>query len=90
LVCVMAINPGIVGHKLIPNTYKKIKLLRDYAVANGNSNVLIEVDGGVTFETGSEMLKHGANILVCGTGSIFRPHEDTISNKIKAFKATLY
>ena len=88
MVCLMAINPGIVGHKLIPNMYNKIKELRQYAAEKGNPDLIIEIDGGVTFDTGKEMSKNGADALVCGTGSIFRPQEDTISNKIASFRST--
>jgi len=90
MVCLMAINPGIVGHKLIPSMHDKIKQLRDYAIRHNNPELLIEIDGGVTFESGKEMIKNGADALVCGTGSIFRPHEDTISNKINSFRKTFY
>jgi len=88
MVVLMAINPGIVGHKLIPEMIQKIKNLRDYANDKGNKNLLIEIDGGVTFESGKMMIEAGADILVCGTGTIYRPKEDTISNKITAFKNT--
>lgn len=89
MVCLMAINPGIVGDKFIPNTYRKIARLRNSAIENGNPDLRIEIDGGVTFESGGKMIMHGADTLVCGTGSIFRPHEDTISNKITSFRAKL-
>jgi len=89
MVCLMAINPGIVGHKLIPSMQQKIKQLRAYAIEHGNPDLIIEIDGGVTFDTGREMITNGADALVCGTGSIFRPHEDTISNKIKSFRSLL-
>jgi ribulose-phosphate 3-epimerase len=88
MVVLMAINPGIVGHKLIPEMIQKIKNLRDYANDKGNNDLLIEIDGGVTFESGKLMIEAGADILVCGTGTIYRPKEDTISNKIIAFKKT--
>jgi ribulose-phosphate 3-epimerase len=88
MVVLMAINPGIVGHKLIPNMINKISDLREYADKRGNRELLIQVDGGVTFESGVEMIKAGADILVCGTGTIYRPHEDTISNKMEAFRKT--
>lgn len=88
MVVLMAINPGIVGHKLIPEMIQKIKNLRDYANDKGNKDLLIEIDGGVTFESGKMMIEAGADILVCGTGTIYRPKEDTISNKITAFKNT--
>jgi ribulose-phosphate 3-epimerase len=88
MVVLMAINPGIVGHKLIPEMINKIKKLRKFANDNGNTDLIIEIDGGVTFESGKTMIEAGADTLVCGTGTIFRPHEDTISNKIAAFRET--
>jgi ribulose-phosphate 3-epimerase len=86
MVVLMAINPGIVGHKLIPNMLEKISDLRKFAEQKGNNELLIQIDGGVTFESGVSMINAGADILVCGTGTIFRPHEDTISNKIIQFR----
>jgi ribulose-phosphate 3-epimerase len=88
MVVIMAINPGIVGHKLIPSMIEKIKDLRAFANEKGNKDLLIEIDGGVTFESGKIMIEAGADLLVCGTGTIFKPHEDTISNKIAAFRET--
>lgn len=88
MVVLMAINPGIVGHKLIPNMINKISDLREFAIKRGNKDLLIQIDGGVTFETGKQMIAAGADILVCGTGTIYRPHEDTISNKIASFRKT--
>ena len=88
MVVLMAINPGIVGHKLIPNMINKISDLREYADKRGNSELFIQIDGGVTFESGVKMIEAGADVLVCGTGTIYRPHEDTISNKIKLFRNT--
>ena len=35
-----------------------------------------------------KMVEAGADILVCGTGTIYRPLEDSISNKIKLFRQT--
>lgn len=86
MVVLMAINPGIVGHKVIPSIINKTKALREYAIAKGNPNLLIEIDGGVTFETAPKFIEAGADILVCGTGTIFRPQEDTISNKIQQLR----
>ena len=82
MVVLMAINPGIVGHKLIPSIIDKIKELRSYANKFGNNDLIIQIDGGVTPESIPLMIKAGADALVCGTGTIFRPHEDTISNKV--------
>ena len=71
LVMLMAINPGIVGHKLIPQTLHKISELRKKLV--DHPNIIIEIDGGVNPESAPEMIKHGADLLVCGTSMIFKP-----------------
>ncbi|MFM7357600.1 MAG: ribulose-phosphate 3-epimerase, partial [Sediminibacterium sp.] len=57
--------------------------IREMAIKRGNENLFIEVDGGVTPQTAGKMIAAGADVLVCGTGTIFRPHEDTIINKTK-------
>jgi len=82
MVVLMTINPGIVGHKFIPEMLDKIKELR--AIANKKKpSLIIELDGGVTPETIPGMINAGADALVCGNGTIFRAHEDTIQNKTK-------
>lgn len=86
IVLIMAINPGIVGHGLIPGSYEKIGHLRKKI---GSRNIIIEVDGGVTPQSAPEMIRRGANRLVCGTGTIFRPHESPVDVKLKEFKNIL-
>src|SRR3989344_4693995 len=87
LVMLMAINPGIVGHKLIPGTMGKIEDLRKKIDETGK-DIIIEIDGGVTPESGMGMVKAGANMLVCGTGTIFQPPAK-LDDKIREFRATL-
>lgn len=70
LVLLMAINPGIVGHKLIPSMLEKIAETKEKLV--DHPNVVIEVDGGVTPESAATMIQTGADMLVCGTSSVFR------------------
>lgn len=70
LVMLMAINPGIVGHKLIPSMMQKITDLK--ATLAGYPNIKIEIDGGVTPESAALMVAAGADVLVCGTSSIFK------------------
>jgi len=83
MVMVMAINPGIVGHKLIPNTFDKIRKLKEKL---GTRNILIEVDGGVTFETAPIFIKAGVDILVRGSSTIFN-QPDPISKQLRKFRA---
>ncbi|MBU1033303.1 ribulose-phosphate 3-epimerase [Patescibacteria group bacterium] len=86
LVVLMAINPGIVGHKLIPGMLKKIVQLKE--MLKDHPNILIEIDGGVSPESSAEMIKLGADMLVCGTSTIFKPNIP-VDEKINEFKAML-
>jgi ribulose-phosphate 3-epimerase len=87
LVMLMAINPGIVGHKLIPRTMEKIADLRK-KISEVGKDIIIEIDGGVTPVSGIEMVKAGANMLVCGTGTIFQPPAK-LDDKVREFRLTL-
>lgn len=87
LLMLMAINPGIVGHKIIPGVMKKIADARRKIDATGK-DIFLEIDGGVTPESGHKMVAAGANMLVCGTGTIFQPPA-TLDKKIQSFRKTL-
>lgn len=72
MVTLMGINPGIVGHKLIPSTINRIEKLREL-LNLADHPISLEVDGGVTFENAENLIRAGADTLVCGAGTIFRP-----------------
>lgn len=83
LVMLMAINPGILGHKLIPVMLRKIEDLKKYL--EDRQNVIIEIDGGVSFDSAKTMVLNGANMLVCGTSTIFKQKHplDVMLNKLR-------
>lgn len=81
VVMLMAINPGIVGHKLIPGAMKKIADLKE-KINKSKRDILIEIDGGVTLESAANMINAGADLLVCGSSTIFKPNE-SLDEKIK-------
>jgi ribulose-phosphate 3-epimerase len=89
LIVLMAINPGVLGQKINNSIYNKIKSLKELAINKGNPDLIIQIDGGVTFETAPILIQSGANSLVCGTGTIFRPTEDIITNKVNALRKIL-
>lgn len=72
IIQLMAINPGIVGHKLINSMINKISDLKQKIHSCGK-DILIEIDGGVSPESAALMLQNGADILVCGSSTIFKP-----------------
>jgi ribulose-phosphate 3-epimerase len=70
LVCMMSVNPGFGGQKFIEHTLEKIRQLRKM-IDEKKLNVLIEIDGGVTLENASSIIKAGADVLVAGN-TVFR------------------
>ncbi len=66
LVMLMSVNPGFGGQKFIENTVDKVKRLKEMIVKKG-SKAVIEIDGGVNFETGKRLVEAGADVLVAGS-----------------------
>jgi ribulose-phosphate 3-epimerase len=66
LVLIMSVNPGYGGQRFIPGALDKVAELRQMIDSTG-SHALIEVDGGVNLDTGAELVRKGADILVAGS-----------------------
>lgn len=66
MVLLMSVNPGFGGQKFIERTYDKVRKLRKM-IDERNPNCLIEIDGGVNYETGKKLYDAGANVLVAGS-----------------------
>lgn len=71
-VCVMTVNPGFAGQTFIPSTLRKIENLKD-KIVRANADISIEVDGNIGNAVIPEVVGRGADMLVCGTSSIFMP-----------------
>ncbi|MBZ5752573.1 ribulose-phosphate 3-epimerase [Metabacillus rhizolycopersici] len=71
-ITVMTVNPGFAGQKFVPLMNKKLKDLTNLINENGYK-IDIQVDGNIGYETIPNVLKNGANMLVCGTSSLFKP-----------------
>ncbi|MFM6947836.1 MAG: ribulose-phosphate 3-epimerase [Aquirufa sp.] len=67
LVLIMSVNPGFGGQKFIPNAIKKTKEVAEMAKLVNNSNLKIEIDGGVSLSNASDLIQAGANVLVAGS-----------------------
>jgi ribulose-phosphate 3-epimerase len=65
LVMLMSVNPGFGGQSFIESTLGKIVLLKEL-MARKNTDAFVEVDGGVTLENASRLVKAGAQVLVAG------------------------
>ena len=65
LILLMSVEPGKSGQKFIEDTYQKVVELNDIK-QNYNTNIKIEVDGGVNPEVSQQLKKFGADIVVSG------------------------
>ena len=80
MVLLMSVNPGFGGQVFIENTYKKVRQLKTLIEKN-NPDCLIEVDGGINYETGKKLFENGADVLVAGSFVFNSNHPaDTIRN----------
>lgn len=66
MVLLMSVNPGFGNQTFIKNTLPKVAELK-LMIEEKGLNTLIEIDGGVNFETGKQLLDHGADVLVSGS-----------------------
>ncbi len=66
IVLVMTVNPGFGGQKFIASNLKKIEWLNTQRKKN-NYSFLIEVDGGINYQTASLVKKAGVDIIVAGS-----------------------
>ncbi len=73
MVLIMTVNPGFSGQKMIPAALEKISDLKAHLKSINRRDILIEVDGNVSFENAPAMARAGADIFVGGSSSIYRP-----------------
>jgi ribulose-phosphate 3-epimerase len=83
MVLLMSVNPGFGGQKFIQNTYKKVSQLKNM-IAKNNPDCLIEVDGGVNYETGRLLFEAGADVLVAGSFVFSSENPAQIIAKLKS------
>ena len=81
MVLIMSVEPGFGGQKLIPHTVDKERELRKI-LDEKNSDVLIEIDGGINADNAKEIAEAGVDIIVAGS-AVFKG--DSAAN-VKMFK----
>ena len=85
VVMLMSVNPGYGGQKFIEHTVEKTRQLREMIDRKG-LNALIEIDGGVNFETGKRLLDAGADVLVAGSFVFSDADPASVIKELKALK----
>ncbi len=84
LVLLMTVNPGLGGQNFIPASLTRLERLRRMLAEIGRTGLDIEVDGGIYPGNAAQVVRAGANILVCGT-AVFRGG-GTIAENIAALR----
>ena len=64
LILIMTVEPGFGGQKFMQDCADKILDVKKYST---NSNLIIQIDGGINSETAQICKKLGANSLVAGS-----------------------
>ncbi len=79
-VILMSVNPGFGGQSFIPGTFRKLNALREICNVH-DSQLMIEVDGGVSEKNVAELANHGADVLVAGN-SVFNAPDPAAAIRI--------
>ncbi len=66
LILVMGVHPGFGGQKLIPETFDRLRQVRQI-LDEKNPKVDVQIDGGIHLGNVREILDAGANIIVTGS-----------------------
>lgn len=86
LVLVMSVNPGFGGQRFIPESIVRVAEIRKKLDAL-DSSAWLEVDGGVSVETVSQLKEAGATAFVAGT-SVFK-HPQGIETGLRALRSII-
>lgn len=71
MILVMSVYPGFGGQTFIPETFKRLNVVRAMMEGAGKRDMLLQVDGGVTAENIADIVEAGANVIVTGS-SVFK------------------
>lgn len=87
-VLIMTVNPGFAGQKLVGSALEKIRAARAYLDSHGRGDLILEVDGNVSWDNARRMSEAGATLFVAGTSSIFSP-QAPLANQIDRLRAAI-
>lgn len=71
MLLIMTVNPGFAAQKITPSGLEKIENTKDFLLAKGRPEILVEADGNCSLENIPRMQRAGADVLVVGSSSVF-------------------
>jgi ribulose-phosphate 3-epimerase len=83
MVLLMSVNPGFGAQKFIEHSVEKTARLR-YMIDDKGLQTLIQIDGGVNFETARRLFDAGADVLVAGSFVFNSPDPRKTIKELKA------
>ncbi len=66
LVLIMSVRPGFGGQEFIPESFERIRKIREQ-LDRTNSRAILSVDGGISARNAADVVKAGARLLVVGS-----------------------
>lgn len=84
---VLTVNPGFAGQRIVKSCIPKVDKLLKYLDEVGFSDLLIQVDGNISYENGAILRENGADIFVAGSSSIF--NGDDLRENVKKYREAL-
>jgi ribulose-phosphate 3-epimerase len=82
----LMVNPGFAGQKIVPSTMKKAEKVMHLLKEMHHEEVVVEVDGNISYENAAKLRKIGASIFVAGSSSVFRGDVCGYGNNIKKLR----
>lgn len=83
LILIMSVNPGFGGQSFIHSAVKKVKQARQLLDSVGNTQAVVEVDGGINLETAPLVREAGATLLVAGSAVFGAPDRADMIRKLR-------
>lgn len=86
LLLIMTVHPGFAGQKFMGRVVPKIRQAREF-INSHQLKIELEVDGGVSLQTASEVIDAGADVLVAGSAFYKSGDYAEFTRKIKELGA---
>ena len=83
LILLMSVNPGFGGQSFIPETLRKLRLVRERIDATGR-DIWLEVDGGVKADNIAAIALAGADTFVAGSAIFGTPDYRDVITRMRA------